>query len=63
MSENWKLANLKADIDVQAGALARLQELDQGGTLTDADVLARYRETVEAVRVELVKLRDRAETE
>ena len=50
--------DLQAAIDLEAGKLARLQELDQAKTESDADMLGRYRETVEAVRVQLVRLRD-----
>ena len=52
------MTDLQAAIDIEAGKLARLQELDQTETMNDADMLGRYRETVEAVRVQLVRLRD-----
>ena len=53
MTDSWTVANLRDDIGLQAGKLARLITQDDMDGLSDADMRKAYREGVEAVHAAL----------
>lgn len=56
MTDSSTMANLRDDIDLQAGKLARLITQDDMDGVSDADMRKAYREGVEAVRAALKAL-------
>ena len=56
MTDSWTIANLRTDVEVQAGKLAGLINQDDAGEMSDADMRKAYREGVEAVRAALKAL-------
>ena len=56
-THSWTIAGLRSDMQQRAAELAQLIDADNSEGLNDADMRARYREGVDAVRRALVEVK------